>query len=164
MNLQTLLNQSDLDLTLPQIKAFLLGVIDGKKPLTSAKAVEELLLEVEEGKKELEAGILNLWEELQKNKVTELTNLFTVTSEFATFLETSKEQLDYFLTGLSLSGTSADYADKESLAEILEDLEDMVFELDDYLASDSVTDEESEELREELLEMWKEYLKISSKK
>lgn len=159
MDLQDLLNNSDLDMTLPQIKAFFLGVLSADKPMPYNKAIDELLSEVEEGREELQKGLRPLWDELEKNRKKELSNMFNISgSEFATFLEASKEQLDYFLTALSLSGTNSENADDEDVAEIIDELEDTVMELEDYLSSDEQTDEESEELKEYLLGAWQDFI------
>lgn len=158
MELQELLNESDLNMTLPQVKAFFLGVLCADKPLPYSKAVEELLTEVEEGKKELEEALKPLWEDLQKNRNQELANMLTASGEFATFLETSKEQLDYFLTAMSLSGTNVETVGDEDLSEIIDELEDTVMELEDYLSSDKQTDEETEELKEYLLGAWQDFI------
>ncbi|HXH74020.1 MAG TPA: hypothetical protein VNJ08_03595 [Bacteriovoracaceae bacterium] len=163
MELQQLLNNSDLHMTLPQVKAFFLGILSAEKPMPYNKAVEELLAEVTEGKEELAVSLKVLFEELSKNKKAELADMFKISGDFATFLESSKEQLDYFLTALSLSGTNVETLEDEDLSEIIDELEDTVMELEDYLASDKQTDEESEELKDYLLGAWQEFIDNSTK-
>lgn len=161
MELQELLDNSDLGMTLPQVKAFFLGVLSADKPMPYNKAVDELLSEITEGREPLEVELKKLWDVLQKNRKTELTNMFAVSgSEFATFLETSKEQLDYFLTALSLSGTNTETTDNEDLSELIDELEDTVMELEDYLASDEQTEAESAELKEYLLGAWQDFIDV----
>jgi uncharacterized protein YgfB (UPF0149 family) len=163
MELQDLLNNSDLGMTLPQIKAFFLGALSAEKPLPYHKAVGELLAEVSEGKEELEQALKKFWEELAANRKKELANMFNISGNFATFLETSKEQLDYFLTALSLSGTNVETSGNEELSEIIDDLEDTVMELEDYLSSDEQSDEGGEELKEYLLGAWQDFIDNSTK-
>jgi hypothetical protein len=160
MELQDLLNDSDLDMTLPQVRAFFLGVLSADKPLPYAKAADELLSEVTEMKAELHAALRPQFDELQKDRKKALSEMFSGPGEFATFLESSKEQLDHFLTGMNLSGTSVDSTSNEDLSELIDELEDTVMELEEYLSSDSQTAEESEELKEYLLGAWQDFIDV----
>jgi hypothetical protein len=158
MNLNEYLNDLQLNVTIPQIKAFFLGSMIGKKPLKTDKAITELLPE-NPITPPLHAELAKLWENLNSHKEEELKNLFLKTSEFSTSLEFSKEQLDFFLTGLGLAGTSADSNEESLLGEILEELEDLVLDMDDYLASHEQTSEETAAIEEDLQTLWTEFLK-----
>ncbi len=160
MNIQELLNNSDIDLTLPQIKAFFLGCQLGKKPLSFTKSFEELTNKSLEKSMDLFNGLSSLWTDLEKNKNIELKNIFNKSSDFSTFLESSKEQLDYFLTGLGLAGTSADSTSDDFFKEVLEELEELVLDIEDYLLSDAQSKDETQALCEDLEMLWNEFLKI----
>ncbi len=160
MNFQDLINSSDLDLTLPQIKAFFLGCQIGKKPLSFHKSFEELTNKSSNSSGDLAQGLNSLWTDLEKNKDLELKNIFNKSANFSTFLESSKEQLDYFLTGLGLAGTTADSTSDDFLKEVLEELEELVLDIEDYLISDAQSKEETEALCEDLEMLWSEFLKV----
>lgn len=160
MNLQELINDSELDMTLPQMKAFFLGILCADRPMPFNLAVDELLLEFSGDRAPLEAELKKLWDEMQADRRTEMENLFASDGEFATFLERSKEQLDYFLTGMSLSGTSVESCANEDLAEVIDELEDIVEDLEDYLSEEKQSKEEGEELKEFLLEAWNAFIEV----
>jgi hypothetical protein len=69
MKLQELIDASELDMEIDQIKAFFLGVLCAEKPMNFAKTLEELLSEVPEAKASLEGELKKLWDELQGNVV-----------------------------------------------------------------------------------------------
>lgn len=157
MKLQDQLDSTDLDMTEMQVKAFFLGVLCAEKPLPYHKALEELLEDAPEAKSVLEAPLKTLWETLQKNMKRELEKMFPEENDIHTFIEVSKEQLDFFLTGMSLSGTNTDSCDDEELAAFIEELEDTVEDMDDFLADSEATDEDGEDFKEFLLDTWKEF-------
>src|SRR5687768_11764024 len=117
MKLQTLIEQIDLAMTLPQVKAFFLGIQSAEKPLPFNQAMEELLSDVEVPSSELEPELKKLWDELQKNKSKELGSLFPKQNDVNEFLNVARDQLDYYLSALSLSGTSSDKCKDEELAD-----------------------------------------------
>lgn len=157
MKLQDQLDSTDLDMTEMQVKAFFLGVLCAEKPLPYPKALDELLADTPGAKSELEAPLKTLWETLQKNMKRELEKMFPDEDDIHTFIEVSKEQLDFFLTGMSLSGTNTDSCDDEELAGFIEELEDTVEDMDDFLADSEATDEDGEDFKEFLLDAWKEF-------
>lgn len=161
MKLQELIAQNDLDMNLAHMKAFFLGVLSAKKPLPFALAVKELLSETPEAAKSLEPELKVLWDELSKNKTSELQKLFPESSDTKEFLSMAKDQLDYYLTAMSLSGTHTDSIEDEDLADLVDELEDTVMDLDEYLSVAGTDEEESKELKETLLETWADYLQTS---
>ena len=125
------------------------------------KAVDELLTEAPEAKASLEPSLIKLWDELKANLKTELKNMFPLDEvDLNTFMEISKDQLDYFLTAMSLSGTNAESCNDEELAELIEELEETVADMDDFLSEED--NENGEEFKDSLLETWTEF--VSSKK
>lgn len=161
MKLQELIDQTELDMTVAQVKAFFLGVLCAEKPMPFPKAIDELLTEAPEVKASLEPSLIKLWDELKTNLKTELKNMFPLDEvDLNTFMEISKDQLDYFLTAMSLSGTNAESCNDEELAELIEELEETVADMDDFLSEED--NENGEEFKESLLETWTEF--VSSKK
>ncbi len=161
MKLQELIDQTELDMTVAQVKAFFLGVLCAEKSMPFPKAVDELLTEAPEAKASLEPGLIKLWDELKANLKTELKNMFPLDEvDLNTFMEISKDQLDYFLTAMSLSGTNAESCNDEELAELIEELEETVADMDDFLSEED--NENGEEFKDSLLETWTEF--VSSKK
>lgn len=158
MKLTEIIEKHELDITIPQIKAFFLGVNSAEKPLPFPKALDELLDESVELKGELEAPLKELWDEITKNLKTELGNLLPVDEELLPFLEASILRLDYFLTGMSLSGTSADSTKNEELAEFIEELEDAIETIDEILSEKKFAQDEAEDMREFLLGAWAEFV------
>lgn len=160
MKLQELIGQTDLDMTPSQVKAFLLGALTAERPLPFPKAMEEMLSESPKAQKVLEQELKIFWDELQKNKVSELKNIFSDESKLEEFLTQAKDQLDFYLTALSLSGTNIENCKNEEWADLIDELEDFVMELDDYLSENNPDQEQGEELKENLLETWDQYVKI----
>jgi hypothetical protein len=161
MKLQELIGQTELDMTIPQIKAFFLGFMTAEKPLPFPKAMEELLSQTPEAQGTLEAELKNLWEELHRNKASELKRIFPSKTNLKEFLAEAKDQLDFYLTALSLSGTNTESCKDEDRADLIDELEDTVMDLEAYLSETSVEESEGEELKEMLLEAWDDYLKTS---
>jgi hypothetical protein len=158
MKLQELIGRSDLDMTVAHIKAFFLGVQTAEKPLHFAKAVEEMMAETPEAIKELEPELKKLWDELAQNKPAELQKIFPASSDLKEFLTNAKDQLDFYLTALSLSGTNTETCKNEDMAELIDELEDTVMDLDEYLSETNPDEAEGEEIKDLLLEVWQEYL------
>ena len=160
MKLQELITQNDLDMNINHIKAFFLGVMSAQKPMPFKNAVEEMLTEAPEAAKALNDELKNLWDDLQKNKPAELQKLFPENSNTVEFLSNAKEQLDFFLTALALSGTHAETIENEDLADLVDELEDTVMDLDEYLTEET-NEAESAEFKELLLETWQDYLRTA---
>jgi uncharacterized protein YgfB (UPF0149 family) len=157
MKLQELIDQTALDMTPAQVKAFFLGVLSADKPLPYPKALDELLAETLEAKKELEAPFKEVWEELKNNTKANLEKMFPEEGDINQFIEVARDQLDFFLTGLSLSGTNTESCEDEEMSEFIEELEATVEDMDDYLADSNASKEDGEDFKEFLLETWMEF-------
>ena len=160
MKLQDLILKTDLDMTPEQVKAFFLGVLTAERPLPFSKAMEEMLSQTPEAQKELEEEMKALWGELQAKKMISLQKIFGDESDLHDFLLTAKDQLDFYLTALSLSGTNIESCKDEERADLIDALEDLVMELDDYLSEEKPNPSQGEELKEALLETWSDYLEM----
>lgn len=158
MKLQSLIDQTELDMTVPQVKAFFLGILTAQKPMPFHKALEELLSATPEAKDVLEKELKTQWDELVKNHPAELQKMFPENKDVLEYLKVAKDQLDYFLTAMSLSGTSAD-TDDEDLADLIDELEDTVMEMDEYVVEAKPDLEEGQELKEAMLESWQDFIK-----
>ena len=158
MKLQELIDQTELDMTLAQVKAFFLGVLCAEKPLSYSQALEELLDATPEAKKDLEVPLKELWTELSKNTKAELEKMFPEIEDIHTFMEISKDQLDFFLTALSLSGTNSESCKDEAFAELIEELEDTVEDMEDFLSDDKASKQDGEDFKEFLLGTWSEFV------
>lgn len=157
MKLQELIDQTDLDMTEAQVKAFFLGVLCAEKPMPFPKALDEILSETPEAKKELEADFKKLYEHLKTNLKSELEKMFPIESDINVFMEISKDQLDYFLTAMSLSGTNTESCKDEDLAELIEELEDTVEDMDDFLSDSEATPEDGADFKEFLIGTWADF-------
>ena len=157
MKLQELIDSTDLDMTEAQVKAFFLGVLCAEKPLPYPKALEELLAETPDAKKELEAPLKVLWDKCQANLKAELEKMFPQEDDITAFMELAKDQLDYFLTAMSLSGTNTESCQDEELAELIDELEDTVEDMDEFLSDSHATKEDGDDFKEFLLGTWAEF-------
>lgn len=160
MRLQELIDQSDLILTEEQVKAFFLGILTAEKPLPFNKAVDELLVEADDVRGSLEPELKKLWDSLSGNKKAELKKLLPADGELIQYMELAKEQLDYFLTAMSLAGTNIETCKDKQMTEHLEELEDIVEDLDEYLTDDQVTEDDGEEFKEYLVEAWDGFVSV----
>ncbi len=161
MKLQELINESELDMSIAHIKAFFLGVLSADKPMPFHMAVSEMLSEVPEAAKSLEPELKKLWDELVKNKPAELQAIFPASSNLKEYLSNAKDQLDFYLTAMSLSGTNVETCKNEDVADLIDELEDTVMDLDEYVSDDNADADEGEELKEMMLEAWQDYLRTS---
>jgi len=84
-------------------------------------------------------------------------SMFPTEKDLNLFLETSKDQLDFFLTGMSLSGTHSESCKNEELGEFINELEDMVEDIEDYIGEDEADEEDGQDIKEFLLDSWKEF-------
>jgi uncharacterized protein YgfB (UPF0149 family) len=157
MKLQEQIDQTDLDMTEAQVKAFFLGVLCAEKPLSFQKAMDELFAEIADSRKDLEAPLKEVWDQVSKNTKSELEKMFPEEEDIHTFIELSKDQLDYFLTAMSLSGTNTESCNDEELAELIDELEDTVEDMDEFLSDSNATAEDGEDFKEFLLETWSEF-------
>src|SRR5690606_30008090 len=137
MNIEQTLQNSGLDLSANQLKSFLLGGLSAKATLDLNKALEEIFSEEPEVRPTLEKPIAELFENL---KVTRSSEVETLINED---LNTSFENLDFFLTGLSIAGTHSDSVEGE-LSEIIEDLEDLVMDIEEFLETAGSEEDKAE--------------------
>lgn len=153
MSLQSLLSSTDTSLTEAQIRAFYLGTFMADRPVPFQTAMEEVLMEAEiDDYKAWEKDMKTLHEQVKGNVHGEMKKLIEDDADLKNFLQTSLGRLDYFLTGYAVSGAT----DDEDAAELVEELEDTVLDLEDYLADESATKESGLELKKLTLETWKE--------
>lgn len=157
MSLQTLLSTTETGLTEGQIRAFYLGTFMADKPVPFKTAMEEVLMEAEiDDLKPWEKDMKALHDQVKANVPGEMKNLIADEADLKSFLQTSLGRLDYFLTGYAVSGAT----DDEDTAELVEELEDTVLDLEDYLADDTATKENGLELKKLTLETWKELVDL----
>jgi hypothetical protein len=97
-----------------------------------------------------------LHDQVKANVHKELINLIVEEADLKSFLQTSLARFDYFLTGYAVSGAS----DDEDTAEVVEELEDTVLDLEDYLADEASTKESGLELKKLALETWKDIVAL----
>ena len=157
MSIQNKIDLTNLDMTEYQVKAFFLGVLSAETPLFFSKALDELLSSTPEAKTALEHSLLEIWNELQKDPKNGLKTMIPVEADSLKFLEVTKDQLDYFLTGMSLSGTHSENCKNQVLANFINDLEDAVEDMDDLLADENYSEDEAHQLKEFLIEIWSEF-------
>ena len=157
MGLQTLLTSTETNLTEGQIRAFYLGTFVADRPVPFKTAMEEVLMEAEvEDFKIWEKDMKALHDQVKANVHKEMKNLIVEEADLKSFLQTSLGRFDYFLTGYAVSGAS----DDEDTAEVVEELEDTVLDLEDYLADESATKESGLELKKLALETWKDIVAL----
>jgi hypothetical protein len=161
MTLQERFDQTDLNMTVPQVKAFFLGGLTAEKPMIFSKALTEVLEETETAKT-LEGDLKEIWDSLSKNMKSEMEKMFPEEEELLVYMEVAKDQLDFFLTGMSLAGTNAESCKNEAMIEFIEEFESMVEDLDEFLTDDQATEEDGEEFKGYILEAWAEF--VSSRK
>jgi superfamily I DNA/RNA helicase len=159
MKLQALIDETDLNMSEAQIRAFYLGSLNAEKKLPFSKVMAALLAEAPEAKAQLGDELEKLWQEVAQHEVRELENFFpAASSDVMDFLELAQLQIDYFLTAMSLAGTNAETAKHEELGELIEYLEETLEELDEFLADGKPDPEQGEEMREDLLSNWKDFI------
>jgi len=120
----------DLDMTTLQVKAYLLGALMAEKPRSFEAAFKDMAEEVQGNdvfKKQTEALYLELKKDLKKS----LAETFLSILEEENFFELAQDQLDFFLTALSLSGTHFENCSDENLGEFIDALEDLLMEMED---------------------------------
>lgn len=157
MSLMNLLSSNDTSLTEGQIRAFYLGTFIADKPVNFQTAMEEVLMEAEvDDYKAWEKDMRSLYDQVKANVPGEMKDLIQDQADLKKFLQDSLGKLDYFLTGYAVSGAT----DDNETAEVIEELEDTVLDLEDYLADDSGTKESGLELKKLTLDTWKELVSL----
>ncbi len=152
MSLKTLLSGTDTNLSEGQIKAFYLGTFMADKPVPFKTAMEEVLMEAEvDDYKAWEQEMKALYDQVKASVPAEMKKLVEDQADLKKFLQDSLAKLDYFLTGYAVSGATAD----EEISEVVEELEDTVLDLEDYLADETATKESGAELKKLTLDTWK---------
>jgi len=156
MKLQELINEADLVMTLPQIKAYFLGALHAEKPLPFSTAIMEVL---EEKNEVLEEELKTLFQNLKTNRQAETKTIFPQAKTDQEFLSVAREQLDYFLMGMSLAGTHGEACTDEDVGELIDELEDTVLELDEYLSVEDPEKEDTDDIKSFLIETWEDFVK-----
>lgn len=157
MSLSTLLASTDASITEGQIRAFYLGTFVADRPVPFKTAMEEVLMEAEiEDYKIWEKDMKALYDQVKANTHKEMDSLLAEDADLKKFLQNALGCLDYFLTGYAVSGAS----DDEDTAELVEELEDTVLDLEDYLADENATKENGLELKKLTLATWKEIVSL----
>ncbi len=157
MSLKTLLSETDSSLTEGQIRAFYLGTFMADRPVPFKTAMEEVLMAAEiDDYKSWEKDMKDLHDQVKANVHGEMKKLIEDETDLKKFLQNSLGKLDYFLTGYAVSGAT----DDEDAAELVEELEDTVLDLEDYLADESATKEAGAELKKLTLDTWKELVNL----
>lgn len=151
MSLKTLLSDTDTNLSEGQIKAFYLGTFMADKPVPFKVAMEEVLMEAEvDDYRPWEKDMRALYDQVKENVPAEMKKLIEDQSDLKKFLQDSLGKLDYFLTGYAVSGASAD----DETSEVVEELEDTVLDLEDFLSDESATKESGAELKKLTIDTW----------
>lgn len=153
MNLQDLIKDSDLNMTVPSVKAFFLGTLFAQKPLAFPKALEELLAENQDERTKLESELKKLWDELTKNKHKSLADLLDKD------LQEAVDQVDYFILGMNAAGTFIDDLENDEEVEIFEELEELVMEVEETFAEKGPT-VPMKETEEHLRSVWKDFVAL----
>lgn len=157
MSLQTLLATTETELTEGQIRAFYLGTFMADKPVPFKTAMEEVLMEAEiDDLKPWEKDMKAVYDQVKANVHKEMAGLLEENADMKKFLQDALGKLDYFLTGYAVSGAS----DDEDTAELVEELEDTVLDLEDFLADESGTKESGTELKKLTVETWNELVAL----
>lgn len=156
MKLQELINEADLVMTLPQINAFFLGALHAEKPLPFDKAITEVL---EEENEALSTELKSYFDELKAKRAQETKTIFPQFKSDQEFLSVAREQLDYFLMGMSLAGTHGEACSDTDVGELIDELEDTVLELDEYLSVENPEKDDTDDIKTFLMETWEDFIK-----
>ena len=157
MSIQDKIDSTSLDMTEIQVRAFFLGILCAETPLLFAKALNEVLSSTPEAKDALELPFRELWDELQKNPKSALQKMIPQEPHLLTFMEVAKDQLDYFLTGMSLSGTHSENCKDQDFGNFINDLEEAVEDMEDFISDENYSEEEGNQLKDFLIEIWTEF-------
>lgn len=145
------------------IKAFFLGALTAEKPMPFEKAVDEVFVHAPEEKEKQHSSLKTEWDHLTKNLSLEMKRLIDDEGkDDLEFLKNAQENMDYYLTGLSLSGTTMESCKNEDLAEILDEMEDVVLDLETYLMEEDFKASETKEFKEIILSLWEDMIQVQS--
>ncbi len=145
------------------IKAFFLGALTAEKPMPFAKAIDEVFVNTPEDKTKFEAPLKAEWDGLSKNLRQEMAALMNDEGkDDLEFLKLAQENLDYYLTGLSLSGTSLDSCSNEDFSDLIDEMEDVVLDLEEYIQEENFQADETKEFKEIVLGLWTEVVETQS--
>lgn len=153
MDLQQLMESAGSDITEGQARAMFLGAMTGEKPLTVERASEELLGEDTERSAELDRALKALWDKLKKDLPKSLLALLEDKKDPHDYFSEAMTRLDYFLTGFSLAGNTKN----EELAEVAEELEDLVLDLEEHLEA-KPDQGKDEEMKDQIQGAWEEFV------
>ncbi|MFY7994344.1 MAG: hypothetical protein ACOVP4_13685 [Bacteriovoracaceae bacterium] len=145
------------------IKAFFLGALTAEKPMPFNLAMDEVFVHAPEDKPQFEAPLKTEWENLSKNLKQEMTRLIDDEGkDDIEFLKNAQENLDYYLTGLTLSGTSMDSCENEDFADLIDEMEDVVLDLEAYIQEEDFKETETKEFKEIVLSLWSDVIETQS--
>lgn len=157
MDLQQVIDGTDLEITAEQARAFFVGAQSADHPLNFGKAIDELLAEHFHTLKDVENDLKGLWENVGSSLKSQAENLFPEDRDLVTQLTIAEGNLNYFLTAMSLAGTNSENAKNDHMMELIDTLEDLVTDLEDFIA-DPADLKEGERLNLHLKEVWEDFL------
>jgi hypothetical protein len=158
MSLENLLQQTDLGMNPSHVKAFFLGALSADKPLPFNKTLDELFAEGPEARDILEKDLKELYDALRVDLGKSLSEMFTDQKDIRMYVEAAHDQLDHFLTALSLAGTTSESALNEETADLIDELEVLVEDLEDFIADEDADDKIALEMKNFLSETWEEFV------
>lgn len=137
------------------IRAFFLGTLTAENPMPFHKAVDEIFVAAPEDKAQFEADLKKEWDSITTNLKTEMIQLMDDKGmSDIDFLKVAQENLDYYLTGLSLSGTNTESSSDEDFADLLDEMEDVVLDLEEYIMEEKFEANETKEFKEVVQSLW----------
>ncbi len=145
------------------VKAFFLGALTAEKPMAFSKALNEVYVHAPEEMEKNESSLKAEWDQLSKNLKAEMTRLLDDEGkEDLEFLKDAQENMDHYLTGLSLSGTTMDSCKNEELADLLDEMEDVVLDLETYIMEENYKANETKEFKEIIVSLWSDMIQAQS--
>jgi hypothetical protein len=156
MNLQELMNEAGTQLNEEKVRGYFLGNFTGKKPLDFETTLKEMI--GDEDATNFRTELKAIFEETKSDYKIQLSSLLKPQETSKDFLNDSLESLDYFLTGFSSAGAGGN----PEIEEVCEDLESFVLDIEELIAKDSVSTEEMDDLKEEILGAWEELVSLKS--
>ena len=145
------------------IRAFFLGTLTAERPMPFHKAVDEIFVAAPEDKAQFEADLKKEWDSISTNLKTEMINLMDDKGmSDIDFLKVAQENLDYYLTGLSLSGTTMETSSDEDFSDLLDEMEDVVLDLEEYIMEEKFEATETKEFKEVVQSLWTDMIEARS--
>ena len=143
-------------------KAFFLGALTAQNPMSFNKAVDEIFVGAPEAKNGKEEILKTEWDKLSGNLKTEMSTLMKADGlDDIEFLKLAQESMDYYLTGLSLAGTNMETCKNEELADLLDEMEDVVLDLEEYIQEEKFQASETKEFKEVVVSLWNDVVETT---